>query len=162
MVTSRFPSLLEPTDSTFNSFKVSRPLSCAILLEKSVRSVILVQFSRPSIFSIRLKERSSHFRLTSEPSPFILVMMLLSSCSLVSFSIPFRLSISTMSKRSQLPRALTFVWEAEMTQVPDTHVLLVENFVFLIVCDHIVLNETIINYCRLDWLSILLNLALSL
>mgnify|MGYP003353292812 CR=1 FL=1 len=85
-----------------NSFKFSKPLNCVMWFEKRDRSVILVQFSSPSIFSIKLKERSSHLRFTSWFKPLILVMILLSSYSLVSFSIPFRLSISTMSNLYQL------------------------------------------------------------
>jgi hypothetical protein len=128
-----------------------------------VRSVIFVQFSRPSIFSIKLNERSSHFKFTNWFSPLIFVMILLSSYSLVSFSIPLRLSISTMSKlKVSYYFDLTFVRETKMSQIPDTHILLIKDFVLLVILNHVALDESVIDYSWLHSFSIFLNFTFSL
>jgi len=98
IVSSRFFSLFDPIERTFNSLRLSNPLSEVIWFENSDKSVSYVHASKPSIFSIRLNDRSNHFRCFKVLRPLIFVMMLLSSYNFVSLSIPPRLSISTMSK----------------------------------------------------------------
>ena len=47
-----------------------------------------------------------------------------------------------------------------MSQVPNAHILLVEDFVFLIVRYHVVFDESVINNSRFYGFCVLLNFAL--
>ena len=49
-----------------------------------------------------------------------------------------------------------------MRQIPYAHILLVEDFVFLVVTDHVVLDEAVVDHSGLDSLGVFLNLTLRL
>lgn len=84
---------LLPTDRTSSSRSVSRPSSSAMRLLYRVRTVSCRSDSRPSMRVRLLKERSSQVSEVRCERFSIFSMMLLSSCSFVSFSKPCRLSI---------------------------------------------------------------------
>ena len=66
------------------------------LFENKLKSVSFVSLSRPSIFFIKLKLKSSHCKFVRWSKPWIFGIMLLSSCNFYNFSSPFKLSISMM------------------------------------------------------------------
>lgn len=57
---------------------------------------------------------------------------------------------------------LTFVRETKMCQIPDTHILLIEDLVLLVILNHVALDESVIDYSWLHSFGIFLNFTFSL
>ena len=97
------------------------------------------------------------------------VMMLLSSYSLVSDSMPNKLSISTMSIREERAikktvtlclSLLTLKRNRQVGQLPDFALVVVEDFVLTVVLDHVLTDELVIDDCGTHRLLVLLNFLL--